>query len=121
MVAQQVEQIVSAAHEAAEEIRREARLEQEDLRRWAQEDGDELREKARREAERMLEQAREQEPRDPGVNRALARLYEQQGRYSRAIALWELVRKVDPTDVEAPRKINALAAKEAIARGHYDL
>jgi len=69
----------------------------------------------------MLEQAREQEARDPAVNRALARLYEQQGRYSRAMALWELVRKVDPTDVEAPRKINALAAKEAIARGHYDL
>ena len=60
VAAQQVEQIVSAAHEAAEEIRREARLEQEDLRRWAQEDGDELREKTRLEAERVLEQARKQ-------------------------------------------------------------
>ncbi|HEV2787733.1 MAG TPA: hypothetical protein VGV67_15155 [Solirubrobacteraceae bacterium] len=60
LAAQQVEQIVSAAQAAAEEIRREARLEQEDLRRWAQEDGDDLREKARREAERVLEQARKQ-------------------------------------------------------------
>ena len=60
LAAQQVEQIVSAAQEAAEEIRREARLEQEDLRRWAQEDGDEVVEKARREAEKLLEQARKQ-------------------------------------------------------------
>jgi hypothetical protein len=60
LAAQQVEQIVSAAQVAAEEIRREARLEQEDLRRWAQEDSDELRKDARRDAERLLEQARKQ-------------------------------------------------------------
>ena len=60
LAARQVEQIVSAAQEAAEEIRREARVEQEDLRRWAQEDGNEVVEKARREAEKVLEQARKQ-------------------------------------------------------------
>ncbi|MDQ4047954.1 MAG: hypothetical protein M3131_01015 [Actinomycetota bacterium] len=58
LAAEQVEQIVSAAQSAAEEIRREARLEQEGLRRSAEEDADALRKEARREAELVLEQAR---------------------------------------------------------------
>ena len=60
LAAQQVEQIVAAAQQAADEIRREAREEQIDLRRWAEEDCDELRKEARRDAERMIEKARKQ-------------------------------------------------------------
>jgi serine/threonine protein kinase len=67
----------------------------------------------------MLEQAREQEPENAAVLRPLAGLYERLNHFSRAIALWTLIRKVAPTDVEAPRKINALAASETIARGGY--
>jgi serine/threonine-protein kinase len=67
----------------------------------------------------LLEQALEQAPNNAAVLRHLARLYERLGRLSRALVLWELIRKVDPTDAEAPRKLNALAASEAIARGGY--
>lgn len=67
----------------------------------------------------MLEEAREQEPDNANVLRRLARLYERQSRFSQAIVLWELIRKADPSDIEAPRKINALAATETIARGDY--
>ncbi|HMF10959.1 MAG TPA: tetratricopeptide repeat protein, partial [Gemmataceae bacterium] len=37
-----------------------------------------------------------------------------------AIALWELIRKADPRDVEAQDKAKNLAATDTIARGHYD-
>lgn len=60
LAAQQVEHIVSAAQDAAEQIRREAQLEQEEIRRRAWEDGEELREEARRDAARVIEQARKQ-------------------------------------------------------------
>ncbi len=60
MAAQQVEQIVSAAQAAAEEIRNEARLEQQDIRRAAQREGDEAYEKARREADAELAGIRRQ-------------------------------------------------------------
>ncbi len=68
----------------------------------------------------ILEQARQKDPRDPTVNRALARLYEQRGNFSQAIALWELVRKAVPQDVEAQHKGKDLAASATIARGHYE-
>ena len=58
LAARQVEQIVAAAQEAAEEIRKEARLEQHDIRRWAEQDSEEVRKEARRDAERMIEDAR---------------------------------------------------------------
>lgn len=68
----------------------------------------------------ILEQARQKNPQDATVNRALARLYEQRGNFSQAIALWELVRKVDPQDVEAQHKGKDLAASATIARGRYE-
>jgi Tfp pilus assembly protein PilF len=65
-----------------------------------------------------LEQARHKDPRDATVNRYLARLYEKRGNFAQAIALWELVRRVDPSDVEAQSKSKDLAASETIARGY---
>ena len=53
------------------------------------------------------------------VLRALAGVYERQGRLSRAIALWEVVRKADPSDPDASRKIYDLAASETIARNQF--
>jgi tetratricopeptide (TPR) repeat protein len=67
-----------------------------------------------------LEQARQKSPRDSRVNRTLARLYERRGNFAQAIALWELVRKADPRDVEAANKSKDLAASDTIARGHYE-
>jgi tetratricopeptide (TPR) repeat protein len=67
----------------------------------------------------LLEEARQKDVRDARVNRALARLYEKAGNLSQAIALWDLVRKVDPTDGEAHQKTQDLAAKETIRRGRY--
>jgi tetratricopeptide (TPR) repeat protein len=67
-----------------------------------------------------LEQARQKNPQDLHVNRALARLYEKRGNFTQAIALWELIRRAVPTDVEAQDKAKNLAASETIARGHYD-
>jgi tetratricopeptide (TPR) repeat protein len=66
-----------------------------------------------------LEQARQKNPRDLTLNRTLARLYERRGNYTQAIALWELIRKVVPTDAEAQTKAKDLAANETIARGQY--
>jgi Tfp pilus assembly protein PilF len=67
-----------------------------------------------------LEQARQRNPQDATVNRALARLYEKRGNFSQAILLWELVRKVDPRDIEAQHKAKDLAASDTIVRGGYD-
>jgi serine/threonine protein kinase len=67
----------------------------------------------------FLEEARLKNHRDVRVNRALARLYEKTGELSKAVALWDLVRKVDPTDSEAHQKTNDLAAKDTIVRGRY--
>jgi serine/threonine protein kinase len=64
----------------------------------------------------ILEQAREKDGRDANLNRALARLYEKRGQFPLAIALWELVRQINPADVEAPQKITNLAATDTIAR-----
>jgi tetratricopeptide (TPR) repeat protein len=66
-----------------------------------------------------LEQARQKQALDPHLNRALARLYEKRGNFTHAIALWELIRKAKPGDVEAQHKIKDLAAAETIARGQY--
>jgi tetratricopeptide (TPR) repeat protein len=66
-----------------------------------------------------LEQARQKQPRDPVVNRALARLYEKRGNFTQAMGLWELIRKARPDDAEAANKIKDLAADDTIARGQY--
>lgn len=68
----------------------------------------------------ILDQARQKEPKDATLNRALARLFEKRGNYSQAIALWQLVKEVDPKDVEAAHKAKDLAASETIARGRYE-
>jgi serine/threonine protein kinase len=65
------------------------------------------------------EQARAQDSHDPAPLRALARLYERQKQFSRALRLWELVRQEAPNDPEASRKMNDLAAQETIERGNY--
>src|SRR5262245_55589998 len=57
-----------------------------------------------------LEQARQKNAQDLTVNRALARVYEKRGNFTQAIALWELIRKAAPTDLEAQHKAKDLAA-----------
>src|SRR5947209_2553805 len=64
----------------------------------------------------ILDQARQKDPRDPTVNRTLARLCEKGGHFNQAINLWELVRRADPKDLEAAGKAKDLAASETIAR-----
>jgi serine/threonine protein kinase len=67
----------------------------------------------------ILEEARRHDPENATVNRALARVYEKRGSLSEAVALWQLVRKADPTDGEAFQKVHDLAARDAIERGGY--
>jgi serine/threonine-protein kinase len=67
----------------------------------------------------MTEQARVQHPRNTAVLRALARRYEKQGQLSRAVGAWDLLRKLDPGDAEANRRMNDLAARDTIERGNY--
>jgi tetratricopeptide (TPR) repeat protein len=68
----------------------------------------------------LLEQARQKTQTSAALNRALARLYEKRGNFSQAIALWNLVRKVRPSDQEADRKLKDLAVSDTIARGNYE-
>jgi cell division septum initiation protein DivIVA len=58
VAARQVEQIVLAAQEAADQIRNQAEAELEALRREAREEGESLRDEARRQAETELNRAR---------------------------------------------------------------
>jgi tetratricopeptide (TPR) repeat protein len=67
-----------------------------------------------------LDQARQKYPKDPTLNRALARLFEKRGDFQKAIVLWQLVREAQPTDVEAAHKAKDLAASDTIARGGYE-
>ena len=67
-----------------------------------------------------LEQIRPTHPKDPRVNRPLARLYEERGSFNQAIALWELVRQAQPSDLEAQNKSKDLAASATIAKGRYE-
>ena len=68
----------------------------------------------------MLDQGRQKYPKDPTLNRALARLFEKTGNFSHAITLWQLVNEAVPGDVEASHKAKDLAASETIQRGNYD-
>ena len=68
-----------------------------------------------------LEQARQKSPFHPHLNRALAHLYEKRGDFTQAIALWELIRKAKPGDIEAQHKIKDLAADDTIARAQYQV
>jgi tetratricopeptide (TPR) repeat protein len=67
-----------------------------------------------------LEQARQVDGTNLQVNRFLARLYEKRGNFNQAIALWQLVRKADPSDTEAHNKAKDIAASATIAKGRYD-
>lgn len=66
-----------------------------------------------------LDQLRQVEPNNPAINRPMARLFEERGQFTQAIALWDLVRKADPKDIEAQRKYKDLAAHATIAKGKY--
>lgn len=66
-----------------------------------------------------LEQARQKDPRHLKVNRALAQVYEQRGNFTQAMALWDVVKKANPRDLEAQHKAKDLAASATIARGKY--
>ncbi|OWK38105.1 tetratricopeptide repeat protein [Fimbriiglobus ruber] len=66
-----------------------------------------------------LDQARQKYPKDPTLNRALARLFEKRGDFQKAIVLWQIVKEAAPHDVEAAHKAKDLAASETIARGKY--
>ena len=68
----------------------------------------------------LLDQARQKYPKDPTLNRALARLFEKRGNFSHAIVLWQLVKDAVPNDVEAAHKAKDLAASETIQRGNYE-
>ncbi|MFO0879245.1 MAG: tetratricopeptide repeat protein [Gemmataceae bacterium] len=52
-----------------------------------------------------LEQARQADPQAADLNRSLARLYEQSGNFTQAMAHWELVQKVAPQDEEASARL----------------
>ncbi len=67
-----------------------------------------------------LDQARQKDAMAAKVNRALALLYEQRGNFTQAMALWQLVRKADPHDLDAQHKAKDLAASATIARGRYE-
>jgi tetratricopeptide (TPR) repeat protein len=67
-----------------------------------------------------LEQIRPTHPTDPRVNRPLAQLYEARGNFNQAIALWELVKRAAPNDLEAQNKAKDLSASATIAKGRYE-
>ena len=66
-----------------------------------------------------LEQARPHQPDDVGLNRALARLYEQRGDFTQAMALWGVVTRLRPDDIEAAHKLKDLAVADTLTRGNY--
>src|SRR4051794_18682710 len=68
----------------------------------------------------FVEQARHKKPRDAGLARRLARLYERRGNFTQAMAVWELVKQVDPGDGEAGAKLRELAVSETLQRGNLE-
>jgi serine/threonine-protein kinase len=66
----------------------------------------------------LLEEAQRGAGQDRSVLRALARLYEIQRRYPNAIAQWEKVRNLDPSDAEANEKIKELAVNETLDKNN---
>lgn len=86
---------VGTAQFAAEAAQK---LERKDLARWLMES--------------VLAQAGD----DAGYFKQLAGVYEWTEQYREAIACWEKVRRLDPTDETAKRQINALSASATIQR-----
>src|SRR5262249_3588004 len=54
------------------------------------------------------------------VHRELALLYEKKGDLPRAIEYWKVVMKLDADDLEAPRRVQDLAARHTLERGQYE-
>ncbi|MFO0876997.1 MAG: protein kinase [Gemmataceae bacterium] len=67
----------------------------------------------------LLEEARQSAPQNTTVLRALALRYEQQKRYKLAVAQWEKIREISPSDSEAPAKIKEISVNETLSRGNY--
>lgn len=67
-----------------------------------------------------LDQARQADDKNPIVNRQMALLFEERGQFNQAMALWKLVAQKVPSDKEAAKKANDLAASATIAKGKYD-
>jgi uncharacterized protein HemY len=69
----------------------------------------------------FLEQGHEQAPDSAELMRALARCYEKGKDWQPAISLWEKLRKRDPEDDEARRKIDELTIEDHIARANVNV
>jgi cytochrome c-type biogenesis protein CcmH/NrfG len=67
----------------------------------------------------LLQQARQTLPENAAVLRALAGVFERRQLWKPAVQLWEKVRKLDPHDVDAQKKINDLSAQDILARGVF--
>lgn len=68
----------------------------------------------------LLIDAREKDPKDPHVNRALAKLCEKRGNFAEAMKLWNLVKQALPADAEANRRANDAAVSHTIVKGQYE-
>jgi serine/threonine protein kinase len=67
----------------------------------------------------LLEQGHRQVPTDTGLMRTLATAYEKVNHLSRAVAIWELVRKAEPTDYDVKTKIDSLLIRDYRAKVQY--
>jgi serine/threonine protein kinase len=67
----------------------------------------------------LLEQSRVQDPEYAPALRALALLYERLKDFHQAIAAWEALKKLQPHDGEAARKVQHLSANYTMSRGRF--
>ena len=67
-----------------------------------------------------LDQARQVNGMNPAINRHMAQMFEERGQFNQAMALWKLVAQKVPSDKEAAKKANDLAASATIAKGRYE-
>jgi tetratricopeptide (TPR) repeat protein len=66
------------------------------------------------------EKALDEDPGNRDYNRALAKILEDRGEYSRAIECWRRIYKLDPLDSEARSKVTQLEATSMIERKGYE-
>jgi tetratricopeptide (TPR) repeat protein len=66
------------------------------------------------------ESALERDVNDATVNRALAHIYERSGMFTKAMDAWDRVKKANPADEEADKKLKDLAASATIDKGGYE-
>ncbi len=67
----------------------------------------------------VLEQILVVETQNAKLHKKAAELYEKRGLFTQAIAHWNQVRKINPSDVDASSKTKNLAASDTIAKGRY--